>query len=67
MKAIETNATLTENGQLILDKPLPLAHNRRVRIIVLVSEETENLDEPHAKPSASEPPSDRQALLDAID
>jgi hypothetical protein len=67
MKAIETTATLTENGQLILDKPLPLPHNCRVRVIVLVSEEAENLDEPYAKPSASEPPSDRQALLEAID
>lgn len=63
MKAIETNATLTEHGQLTLDEPLTLAHNRRVRVIVLVSEEAENLDEPQAKP----PSSDRQALLEAID
>jgi hypothetical protein len=39
MKAIETTATLTENGQLTLDEPLTLAHNSRVRVIVLVSEE----------------------------
>ncbi|NJM49286.1 MAG: hypothetical protein HC860_26480 [Alkalinema sp. RU_4_3] len=31
MKAIETNATLTENGHLTLDEPLTLDHNRRVR------------------------------------
>jgi hypothetical protein len=39
MKAIETTATLTENSQLTLNKPLTLAHNSRVRVIVLVSEE----------------------------
>jgi hypothetical protein len=39
MKAIETNATLTENGQLTLDEPLTLAHHSRVRVIVLVTEE----------------------------
>jgi hypothetical protein len=39
MKAIETTATLTENGQITLDEPLTLAHNSRVRVIVLVSEE----------------------------
>lgn len=67
MKAIETTATLTEHGQLTLDEPLTLAHNSRVRIIVLVSEETENLDEPHTKLPSSEHSSDRQALLEAID
>ncbi len=41
MKAIETNATLTENGQLTLDEPLTLAHHSRVRVIVLVSEDGE--------------------------
>lgn len=34
----ETTATLTENGQLTLDEPLTLAHNSRVRVIVLVAE-----------------------------
>ena len=38
MQAIETNATLTANGQLKLDEPLNLANNQRVRIISLVSE-----------------------------
>jgi hypothetical protein len=45
MKAIETTATLTENGQLTLDQPLNLAHNSRVRVIVLVSEEVEDPDD----------------------
>jgi hypothetical protein len=41
MKAIETTATLTEDGQLTLDEPLNLAQNSRVRVIVLVSESEE--------------------------
>jgi hypothetical protein len=46
MKAIETNATLTEHGQLTLDEPLTLAHHSRVRVIVLVSEDEEPYDTP---------------------
>ncbi|MBW4538447.1 MAG: hypothetical protein KME43_04790 [Myxacorys chilensis ATA2-1-KO14] len=42
MKAIETTATLTEDGQLTLDEPLTLAHNSRVRVIVLVTEPEED-------------------------
>jgi len=45
MKAIETTATLTENGQLTLDEPLALAHNSRVRVIVLIAESEEDLDD----------------------
>ncbi len=45
MKAIETNATLTANGQLKLDEPLNLANNRRVRVIVLISEPEEDTDD----------------------
>jgi hypothetical protein len=45
METIETTATLTENGQLILDIPLSLATNRRVRVIILIAEdEDENPD-----------------------
>lgn len=47
MKAIETNATLTEHGQLKLDEPLTLAHHSRVRVIVLISEDDE---EPYDTP-----------------
>jgi hypothetical protein len=39
MKAIETTATVTENGQLILDIPLKLPHLSRVRIIILIDED----------------------------
>lgn len=42
MKAIETTATLTENGQLALDEPLNLAQNSRVRVIVLITEPEED-------------------------
>jgi hypothetical protein len=46
MKAIETTATLTANGQLTLDEPLALAHHSRVRVIVLVAEaEEEELED----------------------
>lgn len=45
MKAIETTATLTEDGQLTLDEPLTLAHNSRVRVIVLINESEEDLEE----------------------
>ncbi len=38
MKAIETNATIVDRSQLHLDRPLDLAENSRVRVIVLVSE-----------------------------
>jgi hypothetical protein len=41
MKAIETTATLTENGQLTLDHPLIFTHPCRVRVIVLISEDEE--------------------------
>ncbi len=45
MKAIETTATLSENGQLTLDEPLTLGINSRVRVIVLISEPEDDLDE----------------------
>lgn len=45
MKAIETTATLTEDGKLTLDEPLTLAHNSRVRVIVLISEPEEDFED----------------------
>jgi hypothetical protein len=44
MKAIETNATVNDQGQLILDEPLQLAPNTRVRIIIIYEDGNENLD-----------------------
>lgn len=43
------SAGCTENGQLTLDEPLTLAHNSRVRVIVLVSEEEDLDDTPIAE------------------
>jgi len=38
MKAIETTATINDQGQLSLDFPLEVGSNRRVRVIVLIAE-----------------------------
>jgi hypothetical protein len=45
MKAIETTATLTENGQLTLDEPLYLNRTSHVRVIILVPEDEETEDD----------------------
>jgi hypothetical protein len=39
MKTIETTATINDLGQLTLDTPLGLTKSRRVRVIVLISED----------------------------
>jgi hypothetical protein len=44
MKAIKTTATIDNRGQLSLDEPLQLVTNRRVRVIVLISEEESDED-----------------------
>ena len=41
MKAIETTATINENGEFTLDKSLEVTKPQRVRVIVLLSEEDE--------------------------
>ncbi len=41
MKAIETTATIDEQGQLSLDRPLMVNPNQRVRVIVLIAEADE--------------------------
>jgi hypothetical protein len=41
MKAIETNATINDQGQLLLDNPLAPTASRRVRVIVLIPEDDE--------------------------
>ena len=46
MKAIETTATLTENGQLTLDRPLALSYPNRVRVIVLIPDDEDLDDDP---------------------
>lgn len=46
MKAIETIASLTKNGQLTLDTPLDLSYPSRVRVIILVPDDDESDDDP---------------------
>jgi len=41
VKAIETTGTIDAQRQLVLDKQLPIVGPTRVRIIILLSEETE--------------------------
>ena len=41
MKASETTATMSGQGQLLLDNPLAPTQSRRVRVIVLISEDDE--------------------------
>jgi hypothetical protein len=41
MKAIETTGTVDEQRRLLLDEPLPIAGPSRVRVIILVTEETD--------------------------
>jgi len=41
MKAIETTATVNDEGQLLLDTPLSPSESRRVRVIVLIPEDNE--------------------------
>lgn len=41
MKAIETTGTIDKQSQIVLDEPLPLISSSRVRIIILLPDETE--------------------------
>ena len=40
-KAIETTATINAKRQLVLDGPLPVVGTKKVRVIILLQEETE--------------------------
>lgn len=43
MKAVEVNASIDQNGNLILDEPIQTENNsNRVRVIVLFAEQEEN-------------------------
>ncbi|OKH55703.1 hypothetical protein NIES2101_02545 [Calothrix sp. HK-06] len=43
MKAVEVNASIDQNGNLILDEPIQTEYNsNRVRVIVLFTEQEEN-------------------------
>jgi hypothetical protein len=41
MKAIETTGIVDQESRLLLDKPLPIVGPSRVRVIILVPEETD--------------------------
>jgi len=41
MKAIEITGTVNEQRQLLLDEPLPIVGPSRVRVIILMAEETD--------------------------
>jgi hypothetical protein len=51
-KAIETTATINANRQIVLDKPLPVAGPKKVRVIILFPEEVD-IDEKDWLHSAS--------------
>ncbi len=46
MKAIETTATINQQGQLTLDSALETAQPQRVRVIILMSEADDEDDTP---------------------
>jgi len=64
MKAVKVMATIDEQGQLTLDNPLMIDKNRRVEVIVLVSEETDIDKEDQTKEAVLE--DFRQALHEAM-
>ncbi|BAZ25283.1 hypothetical protein NIES4073_61870 [Kalymmatonema gypsitolerans NIES-4073] len=64
MKAIETTATINENGELTLDKSLEITKPQRVRIIVLLSEEDET--DPDETPTQIVIEGIRQGLHEAL-
>lgn len=64
MKAIETTATINENGELTLDKSLEVTKPQRVRIIVLLSEEDEI--DPDQTPTEIVIEGIRQGLYEAL-
>ncbi|MFB2896644.1 hypothetical protein ACE1CI_27345 [Aerosakkonemataceae cyanobacterium BLCC-F50] len=64
MKAIETTATINENGELTLDKSLEVTKPQRVRVIVLLSEEDEI--DPDETPTAIVIEGIRQGLHEAL-
>jgi hypothetical protein len=54
-KAIETMATINAEHQLVLDEPLPISGPARVRVIVLLPEQTD-IGEAEWLPSGSANP-----------
>lgn len=65
MKAIKVMATINEQGQLALDKPLTIDKNQRVEVIVLIPE-TADIDEDDDEPKAAIMDNFRQAWHEAM-
>ncbi|MCO6493585.1 MAG: hypothetical protein J5I98_34510 [Phaeodactylibacter sp.] len=57
MRALEVTGKINEEGFLSLDQPLKY-HNKRVRVIILISEEEEIEDHMWLESMASNPASD---------
>lgn len=55
MKAIEVTGTITQEHQLQLDEPLPVAGPHRVRVIVLIPEDDEVDEAAWLKAAAANP------------
>jgi hypothetical protein len=67
MQAFEATGTIDAQGQLLLDQPLQVAHPRRVRVIVLLSEgESVSPNGNQTEPSESQDFS-AQSFLSMID
>jgi hypothetical protein len=65
MKAVETTATINEQGQLTLDRSLGVTKPQRVRVIVLMTEEEEEID-PEETPTEIVIQGIRQGLYEAL-
>lgn len=56
MKAIDVQGTIDKDRWLRLDSPLPVTGPRRVRVIVLISEEADDMSESDWMKAASRNP-----------
>jgi hypothetical protein len=64
MKAIETTATISPNGQFTIDEPIDLKHNSRVRIIILLPDDED--PEPYETPTEQVIDGIRQGFYEAF-
>ncbi len=55
MKAIETTGTVDQERRLVLDGPLPIAGPSRVRVIILLTEETDIEEQEWLRTAAANP------------
>ena len=67
MKAVKVMATINEEGQLALDKPLDINKNSRVEVIVLISEELEDEQSPVYKTDSNSQQYIHPYLIDRVE